>query len=155
MVISDSTGRSYGRPPGGSLVEGSRNRSRVSRRLSRVFEGRRKCQLHRGGCGLKDVRRGGRTSMEGGRFEVCSTVACKAAKPTTELRRKFQGCDGPRRNGCVCSDASKRWWVPPHRMREGCVVLGLQLILKPKSKLFEELIGDAAIRSTIGAYRGW
>ena len=79
MVIADSTGRSYGRPPGGSLVEGSRTRSRVSRslsrasrrlsrgsrrlsrgsrRLSRVFEGRRKCQLHRGGCGLQDVRRG-------------------------------------------------------------------------------------------------
>ena len=55
MVISDSTGRLYGRPPGGSLVEGSRNYSsvsrrfsRVSQRLSRVFEGRHECQLHRG-----------------------------------------------------------------------------------------------------------
>src|ERR1700679_4080771 len=90
-----------------------------------------------------------------GGFEVCSTVACEVAKPTTELRRKFRGGDGPRRNGGVGSDTSKRWWVPPRRMRRRCVALGLQPILKPKSKLFEELIGDAAIRSTIRAYRGW
>src|ERR1700679_3726944 len=124
MVISDSTGRSYGRPPGGRLVEGSRNHSRVSRSLSRGLEAYRGyLEGYRGG--LEDYRgssrviananciggvrfkgcaKGGRTSMEGGRFEVCSAVACKAAKPTTELRRKFRGGDGPRRNGGVGSD---------------------------------------------------
>src|SRR5277367_4314438 len=121
MVISDSTGRSYGRPPGGSLVEGSRNHSRVSRRLSRTS--RRLSRVSRrvsrvfvnanciGGVRFEGYAKGGRTSMDGGRFEVCSTVACKAAKPTTEVRRKFRGCDGPRRNGGVCSDVPKRWWV--------------------------------------------
>src|ERR1700679_2754951 len=108
-----------------------------------------------GGVRFKGCAKGGRTSMDGGRFEVCLAVACKASKPTTKLRRKCRGGDGPRRNGGVGSDTSKRWWVPPRRMRRRCIALGLQPILKPKSKLFEELIGDAAIRSTIGAYRGW
>src|ERR1700679_2230464 len=135
MVISDGTGRSYGRPPGGSLVEGSRNRSRVSRRFSRVS--RRVSRLFAnanciGGVRFERFAKGGRTSMEGGRFEVCSAVACKAAKPTTALQREFRGCDEPRRNGGVCSDASKRWWVPPPRMRRRCVALSLQLIQKPE-----------------------
>src|SRR6202789_4666431 len=112
MVITDGTGRSYGRPPGGRLVEGSRNRSRVSRRLSRTS--RRLSRVSRrssrglegyrgdledyrgssrvvananciGGVRFKGCAKGGRTSIEGGGFEVCSAVACKAAKPTTEL----------------------------------------------------------------------
>src|ERR1700679_2732788 len=36
---------------------------------------------------------------------------------------------------------TKRWWVPPRRMRRGCVALSLQLILRPSSKLFEEFLG--------------
>ena len=43
---------------------------------------------------------------------------------------------------------TKRWWVPPRRMRGGCVALGLQLILKPSSKLFEEFLGpQSEVRS--------
>src|SRR5277367_755753 len=48
-----------------------------------------------GSCGRSKERR---------RFENRSSLACKAAKPTTELRREFRGGDEPRRNGERSSD---------------------------------------------------
>src|ERR1700679_547180 len=62
--------------------------------------------------------------------------------------KRVRGCDEPRRSGGMCSEPSTGRWVPPRRMRRGCVALGLQLILKPSSKLFEEFLGpQSEVRS--------